>query len=34
MMAAAVVCMLPCVILFFAMQKYFVQSMAMTGMKG
>jgi multiple sugar transport system permease protein len=33
MMAAAVVCMLPCIILFFAMQKYFVESVAMTGLK-
>jgi ABC-type glycerol-3-phosphate transport system permease component len=34
LMAASVVCMLPCVVLFFAMQKYFVESVAMTGMKG
>jgi len=33
LMAASVVCMLPCVILFFAAQKYFVQSVAMTGLK-
>ena len=33
LMAASVVCMLPCVILFFAMQKYFVESVAMTGLK-
>ena len=33
LMAAAVVCMLPCIILFFAMQKYFVESIAMTGLK-
>jgi ABC-type glycerol-3-phosphate transport system permease component len=33
LMAATVVCMLPCVVLFFAMQKYFVQSVAMTGLK-
>jgi multiple sugar transport system permease protein len=33
LMAAAVVCMLPCVILFFAAQKYFVESVAMTGLK-
>jgi ABC-type glycerol-3-phosphate transport system permease component len=32
-MAASVVCMLPCVLLFFACQKYFVQSVAMTGGK-
>ncbi|HEY1687119.1 MAG TPA: carbohydrate ABC transporter permease [Tepidisphaeraceae bacterium] len=34
MMAASVVCLLPCVILFFACQKYFVDSIAMTGLKG
>jgi ABC-type glycerol-3-phosphate transport system permease component len=34
LMAASVVCMLPCVVLFFAAQKYFVQSIAMTGLKG
>lgn len=33
LMAAAVVTMLPCIILFFAMQKYFVESIAMTGLK-
>jgi len=33
LMAASVVCMLPCVILFFAAQKYFVESVAMTGLK-
>ena len=33
LMAAAIVCMLPCVLLFFAAQKYFVQSIAMTGLK-
>lgn len=33
LMAATVVCMLPCVILFFAAQKYFVESVAMSGMK-
>ena len=33
MMAAAVVCMMPCIILFFAMQKYFVESVAMSGLK-
>jgi multiple sugar transport system permease protein len=33
LMAASVVCMLPCVILFFAAQKYFVESIAMTGLK-
>lgn len=33
LMAASVVCMLPCVILFFAAQKYFVESVASTGLK-
>jgi ABC-type glycerol-3-phosphate transport system permease component len=33
LMAAAIVCMLPCVMLFFAAQKYFVESIAMTGLK-
>jgi multiple sugar transport system permease protein len=33
LMAASVVCMLPCVVLFFACQKYFVDSVAMTGGK-
>jgi multiple sugar transport system permease protein len=33
LMAASVVCMLPCVLLFFACQKYFVQSVASTGGK-
>jgi multiple sugar transport system permease protein len=33
LMAASVVCMVPCIILFFACQGYFVQSAAMTGMK-
>ena len=33
MAAAAVVCMLPCIILFFAAQKYFVESVAMSGLK-
>ena len=33
LMAAAVVCMLPCIVLFFAMQRYFVESVAMTGLK-
>ena len=33
LMAASVVCLLPCVILFFAAQKYFVESVAMTGSK-
>jgi multiple sugar transport system permease protein len=34
LMAASVVCMLPCVVLFFAAQKYFVESVSMTGLKG
>jgi ABC-type glycerol-3-phosphate transport system permease component len=34
LMAASVVCMLPCVILFFAAQRYFVQSISMSGLKG
>jgi multiple sugar transport system permease protein len=33
LMAASVVCMMPCVILFFALQKYFVESMAFSGGK-
>lgn len=33
LMAASVVCLLPCVILFFAAQRYFVESVAMTGSK-
>lgn len=33
LMAASVVCMAPCVILFFAAQKYFVESVASTGLK-
>ena len=33
LMAASVVCMVPCVVLFFACQKYFVDSAAQTGMK-
>ncbi len=34
LMAAACVTLLPCVILFFAAQRYFVQSVASTGLKG
>jgi ABC-type glycerol-3-phosphate transport system permease component len=34
LMAASCVTMLPCIILFFAAQKYFVDSVAMTGLKG
>jgi multiple sugar transport system permease protein len=33
LMAASVVCMAPCVILFFSLQKYFVESMAFSGGK-
>jgi ABC-type glycerol-3-phosphate transport system permease component len=33
LMAASVVCMLPCVLLFFACQKYFVESISATGGK-
>jgi multiple sugar transport system permease protein len=33
LMAASVVCMLPCIVLFFACQKYFIESVAQTGMK-
>jgi len=33
LMAASVVCMLPCVLLFFAAQRYFVESVATTGLK-
>jgi ABC-type glycerol-3-phosphate transport system permease component len=33
LLAASVVCMLPCLILFFAAQRYFVESVAMTGGK-
>jgi multiple sugar transport system permease protein len=33
LMAATVVSMLPCIVLFFAMQRYFVQSIAMSGLK-
>jgi multiple sugar transport system permease protein len=33
LMAAGVVCMLPCILLFFAAQKYFVESVASTGLK-
>lgn len=34
LMAASVVCMLPCIVLFFAAQRYFVQSVSTTGLKG
>ncbi len=33
LMAASVVCLLPCVLLFFAAQRYFVQSTASSGLK-
>ena len=33
LMAGTIVCMLPCVVLFFACQKYFIESVAMTGGK-
>jgi len=33
LMAASVICMAPCVLLFFACQKYFVESVSSTGMK-
>jgi multiple sugar transport system permease protein len=33
LMAASVVCLLPCVLLFFAAQKYFVESITATGLK-
>jgi multiple sugar transport system permease protein len=33
LMAASVICMLPCVLLFFAAQKYFVESLASSGLK-
>ncbi len=34
LMAASVVCMLPCIVLFFAAQRYFVESVAASGLKG
>ena len=34
LMAASFVTMLPCIVLFFAAQKYFVQSVATSGLKG
>ncbi len=33
LMAASVVCMLPCILLFFAAQRYFVESSAASGLK-
>ena len=34
LMAASFVTMLPCIVLFFAAQRYFVQSTAASGLKG
>ena len=34
LMAASFVCMLPCVLLFFAAQRYFVENVATSGLKG
>ena len=34
LMAAAVIAILPCIILFFIGQKYFVEGIALTGIKG
>ena len=34
LMAAAVIAMLPCLLLFFIAQKYFMQSIVITGVKG
>lgn len=34
MMAAALMMVLPCVLIFFAMQRYFVQGIVMSGIKG
>ena len=34
LMAASVLALLPCVILFFAAQKYFIQGVVVTGLKG
>ncbi|MEO0501528.1 MAG: carbohydrate ABC transporter permease [Pseudomonadota bacterium] len=34
LMAASFVCMLPCVVLFFAAQRYFIEGVATSGMKG
>lgn len=33
LMAATIICMLPCVLLFFAAQRYFVESVASSGLK-
>lgn len=34
LMAASLMCLLPCVILFFTAQKYFIQGIVVTGLKG
>ncbi len=34
LMAASIVVMLPCLIIFFFAQKYFIQGIVMTGLKG
>jgi ABC-type glycerol-3-phosphate transport system permease component len=34
LLAGSAVCMLPCLLVFFAAQKYFVESATMTGLKG
>jgi ABC-type glycerol-3-phosphate transport system permease component len=34
LMAASVIAILPCLIIFFLLQKYFVQGIALTGLKG
>lgn len=34
LMAASLMATLPCVVLFFAMQRHFVQSIVMSGIKG
>ncbi len=34
LMAASVITVLPCIILFFAAQRYFVQGVVMSGIKG
>ncbi|MCI8441395.1 MAG: carbohydrate ABC transporter permease [Provencibacterium sp.] len=34
LMAASLMCLLPCILLFFAAQKYFIQGIVVTGVKG
>jgi ABC-type glycerol-3-phosphate transport system permease component len=34
MMAASMISMLPCIILFFAAQKWFIQGVVVSGVKG